>query len=178
MKKALYLLLIISAFQCSENKFYIKGKIDPKNQVRVFLDPRLIISGYMIDGSSKTVNIINNEKSSYNFFIPDGDQELLYQVRYTRGIYAYVSKSEKLKISGKPGDRIFVCAEIKEVGDISPTGGQVDSIPQTKLLYVKDEEKENIYLKQDRNKKEQDRSPDLTFFKKKCNALIYGISEK
>jgi hypothetical protein len=202
MKKFyLSLLILIFTFSCGVNKYGIKRKnAIPEEDVRVVLDPKIIISGFKgednrdsgygvfgveIKNSKKKdneikmrpVKEINNEKTSYEFFIPPGEQEINVRARFTKGSYSYISEEVTISINNKSGDTVFICTSIKEVGNRNTSGGMIETVIEPQNLTLTNEDKKAAFKSTDKNKKPLEKKIDAKFFKKKCNALIYGISD-
>jgi len=147
---------------CGPHKYGIKEDVNPKEDVHVFLHPKLIISGFKYENVKKKVNEINNEKMFFDFFIPSGDQEIDVRAAYTSGIYAFSSVNVPLSIKAGKGDVVFVCAKYREVGTRHPSGGIVRVLVTPEVLYLKSEAEKNEGV--------SEKGVNATYFSTRCSA--------
>lgn len=170
MKNILLFIIPIVLFagisSCGPHKYGISRDVNPKEDVHVFLDSKIIISGFTRDGKIKTVDQINNERTFFDFFVQAGEQEVYLKTVYTKGIYSFMSQSVSAVIKAEKGDIVFVCADIKEIGSRYPTGGNVDVLLTPIILYLKTEDEKGQAMIKNRLSKE--------YFHERCVAAIYS----
>jgi len=149
---------------CGIHKYGISRDVNPKEDVHVFLHPKIIISGIKLQGKTRKIDETNNERAIFDFFIPSGEQEIFLKTAYTHQIYAFSSNSIGVILKADKGDMVFVCASIREIGSRRASGGIVETLLTPTLLYLKtDEEKNKVLTNNVINK---------AYFDERCNAAM------
>jgi hypothetical protein len=137
---------------------------NPKEDVHVFLDHKIIITGFKYKGVTKLVDEVHNERQIFDFFLPVGEQEIFVKSSFTKGVYSFISNSTSVSIKADKSDLLFICAETKEIGSRYPTGGNVDTLLTPLVLYLKTEEEKGKALKEE--------SINRAYFDERCKAAL------